>query len=157
MGKTTPLDRENRRKKSFWFGVKALLAIGLIGYLLRSGKIDLETLRVATPSKIVVAQLFWFSAFLLTVLRWRLLLIALGVPHRFRDTLRLSGLGLCFSQVIPGATGGDLVRGVQIRPREPRKGLKCRSVGTPRSSDRSDRPHRNRSDRCRSESCRNAG
>jgi len=122
MGKTTSPDPRNRRKKYYWFGVKALFAIGLIGYLLHSGKIDLETLRVTNPSKVVIAQLFWLSAFLLTVLRWRILLIALGIPHRFRDTFRLSGLGLCCSQVIPGATGGDLVRGVQIARESPGKG-----------------------------------
>ena len=67
----------------------------------------------------ILAQLCWFVAFLATVLRWHLLLGSFEVPHRFRDAFRLSSVGLFFSQVIPGATGGDVVRGVQIARESP--------------------------------------
>lgn len=72
-----------------------------------------------SPLDFVIAQVIWFAAFQLTVVRWRLLLRSLGVHARHRDAARLCWIGLFFSQVIPGATGGDVVRGIQIARESP--------------------------------------
>ncbi len=109
-----------RQKRHWWLFAKLAFALGLVAYLFKSGKIDLESLlAIRRPLDVVIAQALWFLAFLVTVTRWHLLLHALGVESRFRDALRLSGLGLFFSQMIPGATGGDLVRGVQVARESP--------------------------------------
>ena len=94
----------------------------MIAYLFSNDQIDIDTLlSIGRPLDVILAQGLWFIAFLVTVLRWHLLLHALGVGSRFRDALRLAGLGLFFSQLIPGATGGDVVRGVQIARESPGK------------------------------------
>ena len=106
------------RRRLFLSAAKILLAIGLLAFLFGSGRVDLRLLlAIDRPGDVILAQALWFIAFLVTVVRWHLLLRSLDVPHRAIDALRLCGLGMFFSQVIPGATGGDLVRGVgQGRP-----------------------------------------
>lgn len=68
-----------------------------------------------------VAMLLYLAAFSVTVLRWNLLLAAFEVPHRLSDTFRLGWVGLLFSQITPGATGGDLVKGYYIARESPER------------------------------------
>ena len=61
-----------------------------------------------------IAAALYFVAFSATVLRWYLLLAGFGVPVPLVETYRLGWIGLLFSQVIPGATGGDLVKAYYV-------------------------------------------
>jgi uncharacterized protein (TIRG00374 family) len=47
---------------------------------------------------------------LVTFLRWYLLVVTQGLRFRVRDSLRIGFIGFLFSQVIPGAVSGDLVK-----------------------------------------------
>lgn len=49
-----------------------------------------------------------------TVLRWRALLGAVGCPTSVFTTLRLTLLGMFFNIVVPGLTGGDLVKAILV-------------------------------------------
>ena len=52
-------------------------------------------------------------------LRWTRLLRLAGCPSTFFNSLRLSFLGLFFNQVMPGLTGGDLIKGVLAAKENP--------------------------------------
>jgi uncharacterized membrane protein YbhN (UPF0104 family) len=53
----------------------------------------------------------YLLALLLTFSRWFLLVRALGLPFRLRDAMRLGAIGHIFNLVIPGAVGGDVIKG----------------------------------------------
>lgn len=58
-----------------------------------------------------LAFLVYMSAVLLTFLRWFALVRALGLPFRVVDAIRLGFIGNVFNLVIPGAVGGDVIKG----------------------------------------------
>lgn len=110
------------RTRQRWWGVgKLALGIGLLAFLLNTGAIDMGRLLVIRErwELFLLAQLFFMGQFALTLVRWRFLLAALAVPARWADVIRLGWIGLLFSQVIPGATGGDLVKGITVARESP--------------------------------------
>ncbi len=108
------------RRRIGWLLFKVAVGIGLVAFLFGSGRIEVSRLLdFQRPLDFVLAQLAWFCGFQLTIFRWRWILRALGVTVRYRDAARLCWLGLLFSQVIPGATGGDVVKGIQIARESP--------------------------------------
>jgi glycosyltransferase 2 family protein len=50
------------------------------------------------------------AGWLVTVIRWQLLTAARGMPVPFWRAYRLTYIGFFFSNVLPGATGGDVVK-----------------------------------------------
>src|SRR5262249_5926249 len=68
--------------------------------------------RTMDATRVVLAQGFFLLAVLTIVTRWWRLLELAGCPTRWSNALRLTFLGLFFNNVIPGATGGDVVKGV---------------------------------------------
>ena len=56
---------------------------------------------------------------LIVVLRWWRLLALAGCPTTFLNALRLTMLGIFFNSVVPGLTGGDLVKGVLAAKENP--------------------------------------
>lgn len=61
---------------------------------------------------LALAMLCFCFGLLFVTSRWKRLLALAGCESSFLNTLRLSFLGLFFNQVMPGLTGGDLVKGV---------------------------------------------
>jgi uncharacterized membrane protein YbhN (UPF0104 family) len=59
----------------------------------------------------VLSFIVYLLALILTFFRWFVLVRALGLPFRFRDALRLGFIGNVFNLVVPGAVGGDLIKG----------------------------------------------
>lgn len=55
-----------------------------------------------------------FMMYLCGVLRWRVLLRAQGLSVRFWRAFQLTFIGFFFNNVVPGLTGGDLVKAVMI-------------------------------------------
>ena len=55
------------------------------------------------------AVLLFFAAY-----RWLILLRAAGIQTKFSNSLRLCFIGYFFNNVMPGVTGGDLVRGALV-------------------------------------------
>ncbi len=56
----------------------------------------------------------WLILLLIVTKRWQLLLEAAEVPLSYRRALRLCFIGYFFNNVMPGLTGGDLVRAVMV-------------------------------------------
>ena len=62
-----------------------------------------------------------FTGVFITATRWWLLLGAAEVRARWYDALRLTSLGLFFNIVVPGLTGGDLIKAVLVAKENPGK------------------------------------
>ena len=96
----------------------AQIALGaaLVTYLLGSGQLDLTAL-----ATVLDRWPWWLAAngtmagvILATTLRWHLLLCVHPIAIRLRDTASLVLMGWCLNQVSPGATGGDIAKGLTL-------------------------------------------
>jgi glycosyltransferase 2 family protein len=61
------------------------------------------------------------AAVLMTMLRWHLLVRALGLPLRLRDALRYGLVGHFFNAFLPGSVGGDLVKAAALARAQSRR------------------------------------
>ena len=68
---------------------------------------------------LVLAFTLFFAATLVIVTRWWRLLELAGCPTSWGNAARLTFIGLFFNNVMPGATGGDLVKGVVVAKENP--------------------------------------
>lgn len=103
--------------------VKWTLAMGLLYFVIRSGNLSLESVKVFLghpwASGSVFAIVFMGAA--LSFFRWKLILNGFGISMDFRTAFRLGMLGQFFSIVTPGVVGGDLAKGVYIARKYPSK------------------------------------
>lgn len=92
--------------------LKLLVSAGLIGYFLM--RIDterfVETLLSADFSLIAVALAIYLGSQVISVLRWTLLVRALGIVTPFKDMLSYYLIGMFFNLFAPGTVGGDVSR-----------------------------------------------
>ena len=61
-----------------------------------------------------LAILIYFVAISITAIRWGILLKAANLPQHLGRAYRLTFIGVFFNNVVPGQTGGDLVRAFYI-------------------------------------------
>lgn len=111
-----------RQKSILLFAAKALVASLLIGLLIRSGALDFGALGVVVRSPTLLAADLgtWLTcSVLLAVVRWRLLLSALGIRVPLGRTFALQLTALFFNVVIPGNVGGDVVKALYVARSEP--------------------------------------
>jgi uncharacterized protein (TIRG00374 family) len=78
--------------------------------------IDLDELRKALdhPGLLLVAMLACMACIPASGLRWHILLRSQGLVLHLRHTIRIVAMGSFFATFLPGAAGGDIVRGVYI-------------------------------------------
>lgn len=74
---------------------------------------------------LLLAQVCFFVANLTIVTRWWRLLALAGCPTRWPNALRLTFLGLFFNNVLPGATGGDVPKGLLVAKENPGRGAEA--------------------------------
>ena len=72
------------------------------------------TLKNLDPLPFLAAILFYMIAASLSFHRWHVLLRAVGVEAKGMRVLKLGFFGLFFSNILPGMTGGDLVKAVYV-------------------------------------------
>jgi len=72
------------------------------------------TLRNLSLLPFAGALLLYLVAGLLSFVRWEWLLHAVHIPAGFWRTQKLGFLGLFFSNIIPGMTGGDVVKAIYV-------------------------------------------
>lgn len=66
------------------------------------------------PSWFLIGAALWGVLLVLAAVRWRILLLAAGIRTPVSNALRLCFVGYFFNNVMPGVTGGDVVRGALI-------------------------------------------
>jgi uncharacterized protein (TIRG00374 family) len=94
---------------------KYLISIGLIYWLVASGKLNFELLKAISAPQVVV-QIFFLGALniFLASFRWRLLLKDHVDTFSILKIFKLSCMGLFFNFAMPGGVGGDLVKGYHL-------------------------------------------
>jgi hypothetical protein len=70
--------------------------------------------RDAHQGLLLVTLLLFGPITLISIIRWWLLLRAIKCPISFGEALRLSYIGFFFTAVMPGLTGGDLVKAFYV-------------------------------------------
>ncbi len=99
---------------------KAVLAIGLIYYLVHRGSLDFSVFQqVAQPASLGLLFLIMFLGIFLNNFRWGLLLSGQGIAIRQLELLKLTFIGLFFNYAMPGGVGGDVIKGVYLVKDQP--------------------------------------
>jgi glycosyltransferase 2 family protein len=96
--------------------VKVLLGAGIFAWMASSGKLNLAQVARSLsqwPLMLAIAAL-GYSQIAITTWRWKLLLEAQEIRLNFRAAWGLVMIGMLFNVVIPGAVGGDLIKGYYI-------------------------------------------
>jgi uncharacterized membrane protein YbhN (UPF0104 family) len=115
------------------FGVSATI----ITYLVTKAVGDKTFTDLADRPKhwgiLAAALMTCLVATLISFLRWKMLVRAVGIPLALRDALRLSFLGYLLNFVSPGSVGGDLFKAVfLVREHPTQRGAAIASVLTDR-------------------------
>ena len=63
-------------------------------------------------TRLIQATLMLLFSFLIVVTRWWRLLAVSGCPTTWWNALRLTFIGMFFNLVVPGLTGGDVIKAV---------------------------------------------
>jgi glycosyltransferase 2 family protein len=103
-------------RKYATFLLKACLAIAILVWLARSGKLDFSRMAVALahwPMLVVIVAVIYLQI-VITAWRWELLLRAQGFMIGISLAVRLNLIGSLFNMVIPGAVGGDVMKAYYV-------------------------------------------
>lgn len=110
------LNKLGAQKRHIVLLIKILLAASLIIFLLSNGSLDFRSIeRVSSRLDLFFpALLCLFAGIVISGLRWWILLEITGNRIHLSTVLSLQLMGSFFSTWLPGAAGGDAVRGIQI-------------------------------------------
>ncbi len=96
--------------------LKALFGASIFVWMAASGKLNLAEIARSFehwPALLAIAGIGYFQV-AITTWRWRLLLGAQDIRLSYSRAWGLTMIGMLFSTVIPGAVGGDLIKGYYI-------------------------------------------
>lgn len=108
---------EEKKKNLAVLALKLGIAAVVLTVLAKTGVIDLKELGNVIRGGwgwVLLGGLLFLCGVVMTSWRWLLLVRAQGIEIPFWLALRLTFLGLFFSVVMPGATGGDLARAYYV-------------------------------------------
>jgi uncharacterized protein (TIRG00374 family) len=77
----------------------------------------IETYKYSKKIYILFGFIIFFITFIISIVRWKLLLFALGVKATFRDAFYSSFAGLFFNLIFPSFVAGDIFRGAAVSNR----------------------------------------
>lgn len=99
---------------------KVLVAVGLLVWLVKSGRLDLHIL-FSTPLSLfhVLGMVVLLVGMVMQAWRWWWLLKAQQIGLSFQRTLGLVWIGRFLAMVLPGAVGGIMVRGYYVTREAP--------------------------------------
>ena len=110
------LNRLGTHKRHLIILIKIILAATLIFFLLNNGSLDFRSITVVfgRPDLFLPALLCLFAGIVISGMRWWILLRVTGNKIHLSTVLSLQLMGSFFSAWLPGAAGGDAIRGIQI-------------------------------------------
>jgi len=104
-------------KKIFFILLKLAIVLSILIYLVNSGKLNFEKLLLFREAPEILA----FMVFVLVIIvvplatfRWWLLLRAIGLPVKPKQTFLLTWIGNFFNTTLPGAFTGDVVKAYYV-------------------------------------------
>jgi len=98
---------------------KFAVAMALLVWLSRRGNLSLTRLEEASthwPELLAILGIFYLEAFV-CAWRWNLLLAAQELSIGLSESVSLTMIGFFFNTVIPGAVGGDVIKGYYLSRR----------------------------------------
>jgi uncharacterized protein (TIRG00374 family) len=104
--------------------VKATVTVTLITWLVRSGSLDLEKLRILvdSPRVLVTTVCTWLViAVVMATWRWRILLRSVGAEVALVRAVALQVTALFFNGLVPGNVGGDFIKNQAVLGNQPAK------------------------------------
>jgi uncharacterized membrane protein YbhN (UPF0104 family) len=106
------------------------VAFGLLGVAVWSNRAQIREVldQPFDAPRWLLGFAIYMVALVLTFVRWHVLVRALGLPFRFRDAARLGFIGNVFNLVIPGAVGGDVIKGAFLCREQSRKAQAIASI-----------------------------
>jgi uncharacterized protein (TIRG00374 family) len=118
----------NKKFNKYTIG-KLLIAITLVAWLIKSGRLDLRQL-ISTSLSLshLLGMLVLLMVILAQGLRWWWLLKIQDIDLSFSKIFRLFWIGQFFSIVLPGLAGGELMRGYYVARETP--GARVASIST---------------------------
>ena len=96
--------------------LKVLLGVGIFAWMAASGKLNFAQIAKGLahwPLMLAILGL-GYCQIAICVWRWTMLLHAQDIPLSYRRAWGLTMIGVLFNVVIPGAVGGDLIKGYYI-------------------------------------------
>jgi glycosyltransferase 2 family protein len=106
-----------RYKRLLSASIKLALTLTIIGYLIKSGRLNLHRLLAFVDAPQVLLSLLLVLLILiipLAAVRWWLLLRAIEIRLPLRWAYLLTWIGNFFNTTLPGAVTGDLVKGYYV-------------------------------------------
>lgn len=99
-------------KKAIALILKFAISIGLIWYLLHNIDLSSAWTRMlgADPVNLTISGFVMSVQILISIFRWRAVMVAIDAVLPFWLALRIYLIGLFFNQVLPSSIGGDAVR-----------------------------------------------
>jgi len=115
----TPAVRRRASRRLLWLALRTAVTVAAFAWLLSIIEIDelLAALGRVSVAAVSAAVLLVFIGVALAAVRWREVLAAYGASSR-PSVVRLTRLhlvGLFYNTFLPGAVGGDVVRGIATR------------------------------------------
>ncbi len=110
-------DSRSRGRKIAGIVIRLAVAVGLIAWLVGSGKLkpsDIASALTQRPGWVAAAAVLYAVATFIGMIRWWVLLAAQGVRLRAWDVVHLSFIGFVFSSYIPGSVSGDPVKAYYV-------------------------------------------
>lgn len=108
-------------KEKLITAVKALISLGLMGYLLfrflsdpQDRSVLLNTLTTAHYGYLLLALGLYVLAVATNALKWHILLRAQGIPVPLKAVTSYTFVGFFFNNFLPANIGGDVMRGFEL-------------------------------------------
>ncbi len=109
----------SRLRKVLWLLARIGVTVAAFAYLLSIVELQelLNSLKRVSWTAVLTALSLFFIGIAAAAFRWRAVLAAYGAPGRPPVTrlVRLHLVGLFYNTFVPGAVGGDVVRGIAAR------------------------------------------
>jgi uncharacterized protein (TIRG00374 family) len=100
--------------------LKVLFSVGLIYWLIGSGKLEFSSLsKLLTLPYLLTGFLCIGMGMAIGIQRWRKFLESQNLPISFVTGIKLTLIGTFFNFAVPGGVGGDLVKGYYIAQASP--------------------------------------
>ena len=110
--------------------LKTGLAVAVIAWLVRSGRLDITQIARAGsdwPRLVAIGVIFYLQIAIMAW-RWRILSAALGFGMSRARTFALTMIGMLFNTAMPGAVSGDLVKAYYAADGRPDTGGRVASI-----------------------------
>ncbi len=92
--------------------LKLCVAAGALSYLIATGKLDLTQIRdgLNRPLPLLAGAALLFGTILLSFIRYRVLILGVGLGLSLRECIRYGFIGTFFNTFLLGSLGGDVIR-----------------------------------------------